>query len=63
MEYLFTYPTKGNIIGVSILPTFPINLVGGVPFPFIVGTQDTYVKWRANEAILSFRELESFKKR
>jgi len=63
LNYKFTYPIKGNIFGVGVLPTFPTNLVGGVPFPFIVGTQDDYVKWRANEAILSFRELETIKRR
>ena len=63
LNYKFVYPIKGNVFGVGVLPTFPTNLVGGVPFPFIVGTQDEYVKWRANEAILSFRELETIKRR
>lgn len=63
LEYLFTYPGKGNIYGIGVLPSFPSNLVGGIPFPFVVGTQDEYVKWRANEALLSFRELETIKRR
>ncbi len=63
LVYTFTYPIKGNIFALGVLPTFPNNLVGGVPFPFIVGTQDEYVKWRANEALLSFRELETIKRR
>jgi len=63
LVYTFTYPKAGNVFGIGILPTFPNNLVGGVPFPFIVGTQDEYVKWRANEAVLSFRELETIKRR
>lgn len=62
-EYEFTYPRIGNIFGVGVLPSFPTNLVGGIPFMFVVGTQDKYVKWLANESILSFRELETIKRR
>ncbi len=61
--YEFTYPNKGGIFGVGVLPSFPSNLVGDIPFPLTVSTQDEYVKWRANEAVLSFRELESIKRR
>ena len=59
----FRYPVAGNIIALGVLPSFPTNLVGGVPFPFVIGTQDMYIKWRANEALLTFRELETIKKR
>lgn len=62
-EYEFTYPRVGNIFGIGVLPSFPTNLVGGVPFPFVVGTQDKYIKWLANESVLSFRELETIKRR
>ena len=63
LDITMTYGNKGNVFGVGILPSFPNNLVGGIPFPFIIGTQDEYIKWRANESILSFRELETYKKR
>ena len=63
LEYTITYPVKGNVFGIGVLPSFPSNLVSGVPFPFVVGTQDQYVKWPANEAPLSFKEIEVFKKR
>jgi len=63
LVYTFTYPIKGNIFGVGVLPTYPTNLVGNVPFPFVVSTQDKYVKWRANESLLSFKEVETIKRR
>jgi len=62
-EYILTYPNKGGVFGVGVLPSFPSSLVGDVPFPFTISTQDEYVKWRANEAVLSFREAESIKRR
>ena len=61
--YGFVYPVKGNVFGLGILPSYPTNLVGVVPFPFVVGNQDEYIKWRANEALLAFRQLETFKRR
>lgn len=63
VQYVLTYPIKGGVFGVGVLPSFPSNQVGGVPFPFVVGTQDKYVKWRANEALLAFKEVETFKRR
>lgn len=63
LEYEVTYDKRGNIFGVGVLPSFPTNLVGGIPFPFTVNTQDRYVKWRANEAILAFKEIEIIRRR
>ena len=42
------------IIGIGILDTTPSILVNDIPTPFIIGNLDTYVKWRANEAVISF---------
>ena len=63
IEYLFTYPRAGNIISLGVLPSHPTSLVGGIPSLFVVATQDTYVKWRANESVLSFKEAEAIKRR
>lgn len=63
LEYTFTYPRKGNIFGIGVLPSYSSNLVGGIPLPFVIANQDEYIKWRANEALLSFREVETFKRR
>ncbi len=63
LEYNFTYPVTGGIFALGVMPSFPSSLVGGIPFPFVVGSQDKYVKWRANEAVLAFREAESIKRR
>ena len=60
---VFQYTRSGNVFALGVLPSFPSNLVGGVPFPFVVGKQDDYIKWRANEAILSFNHLETIKRR
>lgn len=57
------YENKGNIFGIGVLPSFPTNLVNGIPKPFVVGKQDEYVKWRANEAPWAYKELEAFKRR
>jgi len=42
------------IIGIGILNTTPSILVNDIPTPFVIGNIDTYVKWRANEAVISF---------
>ncbi len=42
------------IIGIGVLNTTPSVLINNVPTPFIIGNVDTYVKWRANEAVISF---------
>ncbi len=62
-SWLFTYPRIGNVIAVGVLPSDPSSLVGLVPSPFVVGTQDEYVKWRANEAVLAFKQVETIKRR
>ena len=63
LEYDFTYSVAGGIYALGVMPSFPSSLVGGIPFPFVVASQDKYVKWRANEAVLVFREAESVKRR
>ena len=63
VEYKFTYPRAGNIIAIGVLSGVPTSLIGNTPTPFVVGTQDKYVKWRANEAVLAFKEAESIKRR
>lgn len=63
LEYELTYPIAGGVFALGVLPSFPSGLVGGVPFPFVVGSQDKYVKWRANESVLAFREAESLRRR
>ena len=63
LEYEFTYGVAGGIYALGVMPSFPSSLVGDIPFPFVVGSQDKYVKWRANEAVLAFREAESIKRR
>ena len=51
MDWTFA---KNAIIGIGILNTTPSVLVNGIPTPFNIGNIDTYVKWRANEAVISF---------
>jgi len=63
IKYTFTYPSVGNTFGVGVLPSYPSNLVSGIPFPFIVTSQDNYIKWRGNEAIWAFKEIETFRRR
>ncbi len=63
LEYKFIYPVSGGIFALGVMPSFPSSLVGGIPFPFVVGSQDKYVKWRANKAVLAFRQAESVKRR
>jgi hypothetical protein len=63
LRYTFTYPLTGNVIAIGVLPGFPNILAGKVPTPFAVGTQDKYVKWPANEAVLAFKEQETIKRR
>ena len=63
LEYVLNYEASGNVYGIGILPSFATNLIGDTPLPFITGTQDEYVKWRANEAILACKQFERIKRR
>ena len=61
--YTFTYPMTGNIFGLGVLESNPSNLSGTTPLPFVIGKQDKYIKWRANESLFVFKEIDTFRRR
>ncbi len=64
LKYEYTYEARGNIWAIGVLPSTPSILVGGIPTPLVVvSTQDTYVKWRANEALFAFKVSQSLRKK
>lgn len=63
LEFLFTYDKSVNILGFGVLPGSPSNVVNDVPLPFAIGNIDDYVKWRANEAMVSFRQDNFLRRR
>ena len=42
------------IVGIGVLTSTPTITISGIPVPFNVGSIDAYVKWRANEAVISY---------
>ena len=63
MEFLFTYANSANILGFGVLIGNPSNVVNNVPQPYAIGNIDGYVKWRANEAMVAFRQDNFLRRR
>jgi len=55
--------SKAARVGIGVLTTTPSALIGGIPTPFNIGTLDTYVKWRANEAVINFNQRMFLRKK
>ena len=55
VEYTFD---KNMAIGVGMLEASTGSKIAGIPLAFHIGTQDTYVKWRANESVTSFGQRQ-----
>lgn len=63
LKYTHTHFTKGNIYAIGVLVGTPSVLTGGIPDHLVVGTQDTYVKYRANEGPFAFKTTQTVKKK
>ena len=58
LEYIdFTFDAK-MAIGVGILEASTASKVSGIPLAFHIGNPDTYIKWRANEAVTAFGQRQ-----
>ena len=51
LEYIDITSDANQVFSIGILPSIPTTKIAGIPKPFHIGTQDEYVKWRANESI------------
>jgi len=54
---------SSTIIGIGVLPSTPTALINNIPRPFHVGSQDEYVKWRANESMWTLAQRQSIRKK
>ena len=63
IDTLYTYDYSANLISVGCLIGSPNVESNNIPIPYIVGNDDTYVKYRANEGLISFRQSNFIRRR
>ena len=62
VEVLFTYEHTGNLFAFGILPS-SMGIVNSKPLPYNINNLDKYVKWRANESLIAFKQDNFIRRR
>ena len=63
IDTLYTYDYSANLISVGCIIGTPNIESNNVPLPYVVGNEDLYVKYRANEGLISFRQSNFIRRR